>query len=286
MNETPGKALTFLELLASELSSQDLDLPAFPDIAIQILDALDDPAVSTDMMTRIVLSDPVLTAKLMRLANSALLMRGSQEVTDLKTAISRIGFKMVRNAAVSRAMDTTFSVPEGSPLRVHIVNLRKHSIRVASLAYLLAKRKPCTKNPDEAMLAGLLHNIGKFYIWARAVRSPDLFSDDQELEAQIQTWHTGIGRAIVESWGFLEQIVEAVDQHEELDRSASGPPDLTDIVIVANLIANDPDLLDSAWSDLAGIPSCQKLQIDKQAVKQLLLESAKEINSLSRALSG
>ena len=92
MNETPGKALTFLELLASELSSQDLDLPAFPDIAIQILDALDDPAVSTDMMTRIVLSDPVLTAQLMRLANSALLMRGSQEVTDLKTAISRIGF--------------------------------------------------------------------------------------------------------------------------------------------------------------------------------------------------
>ena len=286
MNETPGNGFKIIELLATELSSQSLDLPAFPDIAVQILDALDDPAVSTDMMTRIVLSDPVLTAQLMRLANSAMLVRGSQEVTDLKTAINRIGFKMVRNSAVSRAMDTTFSVPEGSPLRTHIANLRKHSIRVASLAYLLAKHKSSKTNPDEAMLAGLLHNIGKFYILARTVKFPDLFHDDQELEAQLKTWHTGIGRAIVESWGFLEQIVEAVDQHEELDRSPFGPVDLTDIVIVGNLIANDPDLLDSAWSDSAGNPSCQKLQIDKQAVKQLLRESAQEINSLSRALSG
>ena len=285
-NETEESGFNIVELLASELSNQELDLPAFPDIAIQVLDALDDPALSTDTMTRIVRSDPVLTAQMMRLANSAMLMRGSQEVTDLKTAISRIGFKMVRNAAVSRAMDTTFSVPEGSPLKTHIVNLRKHSIRVASLAYLIAKRKPCSKNPDEAMLAGLLHNVGKFYILARAVRFPDLFSNEQEIKAQLKTWHTGIGSAIVESWGFLEQIVEAVDQHEELDRSPLDPPDLTDIVIVGNLIANDPDLLDSAWSDSAGNPSCRKLQIDKQAVIQLLRESAKEINSLSSALSG
>jgi len=286
MNKTPGNSFNIVESLASELSSKELDLPAFPDIAVQILDALNDPALSADMMTRIVRSDPVLTAQLMRLTNSAMLMRGSQEVTDLKTAINRIGFQMVRNAAISRAMDTTFSVPESSPLRVHIVNFRKHSIRVASLAYLLAKRKPCSENPDEAMLAGLLHNIGKFYILAHAVRFPDQFSDDQELEAHLKTWHTGIGRAIVESWGFLEQIVEAVDQHEDMDRSLLGPSDLTDIVIVGNLIANDPDLLDSAWSESAGNPSCQKLQIDKQAVKQLLRASAKEINSLSRALSG
>ena len=76
MNETPGNSFKIVESLASELSSKELDLPAFPDIAVQILDALNDPALSADMMARIVRSDPVLTARLMRLANSAMLMRG------------------------------------------------------------------------------------------------------------------------------------------------------------------------------------------------------------------
>lgn len=280
--ETSSSAFKFVEALASELSSGKYDIPVFPDVALKVRDALNDPDVSVDKLTHIVRSDPLFTTQLLRLANSAMLMRGSREVIELKTAISRMGFKMVRNIAVSRAMDATFSVPESGLLRIHIGKLREHSIRVASLAYLLAKRLRHIKNPDEAMLAGLLHDIGKFYILTRVEKFPDLFIDDQEFTELLTQWHTGVGRAIVESWGFLDQIADAVDEHDELDRVHFGPADITDVVIVANLIANSQD---SEWSDIAGIPSCKRLNIDKQNIDRILGESSEEVNSMAQALS-
>ena len=285
-SDAKGAAFAFVEQLASELSSGQLELPAFPDIAVRVRDALNDPEVSIDKITRIVLSDPLLTAQLLRMSNSAMLMRGSQEVTDLKTAISRMGFKIVRNAAVSRAMDSTFSAPEGSFLRSHISDLRKHSVQVASLSYLLAKRQSHMKHPDEAMLAGLLHDIGKFYILTRIEEFPDLLNNDEEFSELLVQWHTGVGRSIVESWGFRDQIAEAVDEHEELDRTHLGPADLTDVVIAGNLIAKMNDQQVSEWPDIDGIPSCQKLQLNKQTVDKILEESADEIDSLSQALNG
>jgi putative nucleotidyltransferase with HDIG domain len=282
IHTTNGSAFKFVEALASELSSGKYDIPAFPDVALKVRDALNDPDVSVDKVTHIVRSDPLFTAQILRLANSAMLMRGSQEVVELKTAISRMGFKMVRNIAVSRAMDATFSVPESSLLKIQIGNLREHSIRVASLAYLLAKRQLQIRNPDEAMLAGLLHDIGKFYILTRVEKFPDLIIDDQEFSQLLMQWHTGVGRAIVESWGFLEEIADAVDEHHELDRIRFGPADIIDIVIVGNLIANGQS---SEWSDMRRIPSCQRLRIDQQVAEQILEESSEEINSLSRALN-
>ncbi|HXK55865.1 MAG: HDOD domain-containing protein [Gammaproteobacteria bacterium] len=276
-----GGSFRLLEALASELSGGSYDIPVFPDVAVRVRDALNDPDVSVDRVADIVRSDPLFTTQLLKLANSAMLMRGSREVIELKTAISRMGFKMVRNIAVSRAMDATFSAPESSILKARIGSLREHSIRVASLAYFLAKRQPHIRNPEEAMLAGLLHDIGKFYILTRVENFPDLLIDNQEFDELLAAWHTGVGRVIVESWGFLEQIADAVDEHEELDRIHFGPADIVDIVIVGNLIANGQD---SACADMAGIPSCQRLNIDRKAVEQILQESSEELNSLSLAL--
>jgi putative nucleotidyltransferase with HDIG domain len=275
----------FVAKLADELSSNKFDLPPFPDVAIRVRAALNDQNVTLDKIAQVVRSEPILVTRLLRLVNSAMLKRGPMDVTDIKMAINRLGFDMVRNASVSMAMDSTFAAPEGSVLRSHITNNRKHSVLVASLSYLLARRAPGFKKPDEAMLAGMLHDIGKFYILTRVEDFPALFEDATALFDLMTDWHSGVGRAIVESWGFPEQIVNAVDEHHVLDREHDGQPDTTDIVTVANLIAHleNPEFSDQPEMDK--VPACRKLGIDEELGRNLLIESKDEVKSLSQALN-
>lgn len=277
-------AFEFVKRLGEEITHQEFDLPPFPDVAIRVRDALNDYDVTINKITQIVLLEPVLTTRILRMANSAMLRRSPIEITDLKAAITKLGLKMVRNAAVSLAMDQTFHTSEGSVLRNHIEGIRKHSIDVCALAYVLAKRQPGIKNSDEVMLAGLLHDIGKFYILTRVGAFPDLFNDKETLDALLMEWHTGVGRAIVESWGFPEQIAEVIGEHETLDWDNPGSVDMVDIVIVANLLAH---LGEPEYPDVHAVsqtPSCRRMSLDDAAIQEILEESGEEIRSMAQAL--
>ena len=284
MSNSQSAAFAFVKTLGQELSHQEFDIPPFPDIAIKIREAMSDPNVSIDKIARIIVADPVLTTRLVRMANSALLRRGTIEITDVKTALSRIGLELVRNTVVSMALDTTFKAPAGSILHERIDAVRKHSSHVAALAYILARRQPDFEHAEDAMLAGLLHDIGKFYILNRVQDFPDLFDDPQQLDELLAGWHTGVGKAIVESWGFPVSIAEAVDEHESLERNHYTSPDIADVVLVANLIDNIKDLAEDEMPDFASIPACKRLRISYEAIRKILEESAEEISSMESAL--
>lgn len=286
MSNSQTAAFAFVKTLGQELSHQEFDIPPFPDIAIKIRDAMSNPNVNVDMIARIIVADPVLTSRLIRMANSALLRRGTIEITDLKTAISRIGLDLVRNTVVTMAMDNSFKAPAGSALHGAIEIVRKHSTHVAALAYILARRQPGFESPDDAMLAGLLHDIGKFYILNRVQDFPDLFNDPPQLEQLLFSWHTGVGRAIVESWGFPPHIAEAVDDHEALERNHFSAPDVADVVLVANLVDNVKDLPEDALPDFTEIPACKRMRMTHETMRKILDESAEEIASMEQALGG
>jgi len=286
MNTTSDPAFEFVKRLGEELARNDFDLPPFPDTALRVREALSDPDVSIDTLSSIVLSEPALTARLLRMANSAMMRRGPLEITDVKTAMSRVGLDMVQNAAVSLAANEAFHAADGSPLREHLDKTRKHSIKVCALAYALAKRVKIAGKPDEAMLAGLLHAIGKFYILTRADDFPELFANAAALDGLLNEWHTGVGRAIVESWGFPEEIVDAVDEHELLDREKLGQADIADIVIVANLLANADEEQTTEQLELDQLPSVLRMKIDGETVWNLMQESDEEIRSMTQALAG
>lgn len=286
MNTTSDPAFQFVKRLGEELAGNDFDLPPFPDTALRVREAMNDPDVSIDTLSRIVLSEPVLTARLLRMANSAMMRRGTLEITDVKIAMSRVGLDMVQNAAVSLAANEAFHAPDGSTLREHLDKTRKHSIKVCALAYILAKKVKNTGKPDDAMLAGLLHAIGKFYILTRADDFPELFANEEALEMLLNEWHAGIGRAIVESWGFPEEIVDAVDEHELLNREKFGQADITDIVIVANLLAKADEEHSTEQPDLDQVPSVLRMKIDGETVRSLIHESDEELRSMTQALAG
>ena len=287
MSTVQNATFAFVQTLAQELSHQEFDIPPFPEVAIKIRNAMNNPNVTTDDIAKIVVADPVLTSRLLRMANSALLRRGTIEITDINVVISRLGFDLVRNTVVSLAMDTTFDAKGSDPvMREYVHAVRTHSTHVSALAYILARSQISIENKEEVMLAGLLHDIGKFYILNRASDFPELFGEPAQLEELLHTWHTGVGHAIIESWGFPPNIAQAIDEHELLERHVPGSVDLTDVVLVANLFVNLHENKPEELPDLSQIPACNKMGISYLIMEGILAESQEEILSLEQALGG
>lgn len=284
MDAAYNAGFEFVKKLGQELTHQSFDLPPFPENMMRVREALNDPEISFESVAQVIQSDPLLTIRLLRMANSAMLRRSPVEIIDLKMAINRLGMKMVRNTAISMAMDQTFEVQKDSPVYEIIEETRIHCSNVGALSYLLTKRHQPKLGTDEAMLAGLVHDIGKFYILTRAIDYPELYNDPLAMNGVLQEWHCGVGRAIIETWEFPEAIAEAVDEHEWLDRERHGSADITDIVIVANQLAH-LDINDSeAHQALLLLPSCKRVGIGPEELKNLLNESEEEIGSLTAAL--
>jgi HD-like signal output (HDOD) protein len=194
--QTPSNiAFDFIRSLAGELSGGKVDLPSFPEIAVRVRRILSDPKSTTEQIVRVVGSEPALAARLLRISNSASLNRSGRSVTDLRTAINRIGYNMVRSASISFAMSQIRNSNKVAGLEHHLQDLWQRSTRVAALAYVLART--CTRvNPDEALLTGMMHGIGKLYVLTRATDHPELFADTDTLDAIIREWHPSIGKAI------------------------------------------------------------------------------------------
>jgi HD-like signal output (HDOD) protein len=276
-------AFDFVRTLAAELSAGNLDLPSFPEIAIRVRRVLSDPKSSVDQVVRVVGSEPALAARLLRISNSASLNRSGRAVTDLRTAINRIGYNMVRSASMSFSMAQIRKSNKLAGLEHHLNDLWQRSSVVAAFAYVLARN--CTKvNPDEAMLTGMMHGIGKLYVLTRVIDHPELFASDTMLNQIIGEWHTSIGKAILENWNFSESMAQAVGDQADFSRTEDGPPDLTDVVAVAILMAShaeDNSGLEAALSDLG---AARRLGLDQAKTQAVMRESAAEVSALSQAL--
>jgi HD-like signal output (HDOD) protein len=96
------------------------------------------------------------------------------------------------------------------------------------------------QNPDEALFAGLVHDIGKFYLLSRASRHADLVANGDELERLLMDWHASIGEAVLTTLGVPDEVLSAVGEHE-LGGYAMPPRSLADIVVLANRAAHARD---------------------------------------------
>lgn len=227
-------ALLFLEYLTDEINRGELNLPSFPDNIVRIRQALADENCGPEKIARMISSDQGLAARLLQMANSALISRGVRRVTDLRTAILRLGFNMVRNAAMSAAIHQMFQSRKVAAMRREVREICAEGADIGSLSFILA-RVTERFNADEAMLAGLLHNVGKLYICMRACDQPEVLADREMLTHMLGEWHGAIGRIIIESWGFSDAQAAAAEEHLDLGRTPA-QPDLVDIVQAAWLL--------------------------------------------------
>jgi HD-like signal output (HDOD) protein len=283
MRAPSNAAFEFIRSLAGELSRGNVDLPSFPEVAVRVRRILSDPKSSVDQVVRVVGSEPALAARLLRISNSASLNRSGKTVTDLRTAINRIGYNMVRSASISFAMLQIRNSNKLVGLEDHLENLWKRSTEVAALAFVLART--CTRlNPDEAMLVGMMHGIGKLYVLTRATSHPELFANAATLGEIIEEWHPSIGKAILENWGFSDVMAQAVGDQLDHSRTEMEAPNLTDILAIAVVMADysaDAAALEEALKEL---PEAARLGLNEARTATVLRESAAEVRALSDAL--
>jgi putative nucleotidyltransferase with HDIG domain len=275
-------AFQFVSELAKEVSSGHVELPSFPDVAVRVRKVLADDNVSTEQIARVVGSDAGLVARVLTLANSMALNPSGRNITDMKTAINRIGHNNVRTAAVSFAIAQLRRANELRQIAKELEQLWQEATMVAALSYALATRVKRI-NADESMLAGLLHNVGKIYILARANKHGDLFKDPPVLGAVMRDWHANVGKAIVENWGFPEHLVEAVGEHEHIDREVA-QPDVGDVltaaVMMAGFVGHEADL----ELNMQGVKAFWRLGLDNEKCVHVMRDCVEEIAALRNAL--
>ncbi len=228
----------FLQELAEDLNSRNIQLPSFPDVVINIRTALEDPTCSSERLAEVVKTDPVLVARLLMSANSAFHNRAGIEIVDLNLAISRLGFEVVRNTAITLAVEQIFAASEHEELKNAVKEIWSSSLSLASMSFVIA-RSEGKLNADNAFLCGLLHAIGKLYILTKARDYPGLMGDADSLNTVLEQWYTSIGKSIIEAWGFSAEIADSVESDENVSDDENAAATLVDVVYLAKLVLDD-----------------------------------------------
>lgn len=276
-------AFIFVQALAAEASSGKIEIPSFPDVAVRIRRVLADDNCDAGKVAKVAGAEPALAAKLLNMANSAAMNPGAR-VTDLKGAIARIGFANVRTASLTFAMEQIRNAPALAPLRDPLNQLWERSVNVAALAYVAA-RAWTRVSPDRALLAGLMHAMGRVYILTRSVNHPGLFADAAAYQQIVNQWHAPVAKMVLESWDISPDVVEAVENFEQQDREP-GTPDLTDVLAVAYVLACFPHDTEALEAQLAATSASSRLGLSAESVQKVLQESSAELASLHAALGG
>src|SRR6202046_1968468 len=228
-------ALAFLQKLAAEVSEGSIDLPCFPDVVIRISTALADPNTTSDKVVTIVGAEPRLAARVLQTANSAAFNSSGKPLTDLRSAITRLGQQMVQSTAMSYAMQQMKNEESLRSIAQPLTELWNKSIVVASICKLVAARTKLSA--EEAFLTGLLHGIGKLYIMARAVSASDGLGSEHAWMELISGWQASIGEAALASWGIPEEVCEAVGHQEDVDPRWKHSAGLGDVLIASLLLS-------------------------------------------------
>ncbi len=262
--------------LTRDLSNNRLKLPSVPDVALKIRHALHDENANFRQIANIIASDPAITTKIIKTANSAL-YRSIHKIDDCQMAVTRLGTKVTSQLVTSFSMKELFTT-KNRALKKKMQAVWNHSREVAALSFVLAKITPGF-NPEHALLAGLLHDIGAIPIITFADKHPEVLANQQAFELLIETLKGELGAAILSKWQFTEDLITTAREAQNWLRQPGEKPDYCDIIIVAQLHA-----LSSHSDTIKDIPLLNEVPaFTKLALGQLtpelsvkVLEQAKE----------
>jgi HD-like signal output (HDOD) protein len=274
-------ALEFLQRLTKEMADGKVNLPCFPDVVVRIRRALDNPQTRIAQTVQIVGTEPRLAARLLQTANSVIFNQSGKPVTDLRTAVTRLGTRLVQSTAMAFAVQQMRMAPVLKSVRGPLKELWEESISAATLCQLIARRTAV--NADEAFLTGLLHGIGRLYIMVHAASDPGKPRYEHSLLELIDGWHPAIGRAVLENWGFPDAMAAAVAQQQDYDYT-SRVADQTDILIAGLVLAAATRPGGSRIIESSQVKPFARLGLRAEECRAMLAVTARHIGALRGAL--
>jgi HD-like signal output (HDOD) protein len=221
-----------LQEITELIDNDRLVLPTLPEVALKARDTAEDVNASAKDLANVISNDAAMTARIIKVANSPI-MRGAREIEDVQMAIARLGITCISNLVTGLAMEQMFQATSDF-IDKAMRNSWAHSTEVAGIANVLARHYTKLK-PDQATLAGLVHNIGILPILTYAEDSGKL-NDHITLQNVIEKIHPSIGVKILESWDFPKELIDVPGNYLTFNRdTGSDRADYADIVMIANL---------------------------------------------------
>jgi HD-like signal output (HDOD) protein len=267
--------------IAAQAARGELTFPTNVDASLKLQRALADPDCHVEAAARLVQAEPLLAARTVSIANSVAYNRSGNEITSVKVAVQRLGFRTLSAlvaAVIVRQLDAKIANPV---LRAKADQLWQHSAHVAALAQVMARRVSHV-DAETALFAGIVHEVGAFYVLSKADEYPGLL--DGEPEEWIEHGETEIGRGVLLKLGVPQPVMEAIESMWNGMR-AIPPETLGDTLMLANDLAP----VASPMHTRPGATSPQAaatidFNTGDGTLASILAESADEVRSLTAAL--
>ncbi len=268
---TASESPPLLEQILHAIEHDDIALPTLPEVAIKIQNLINDPNVSADQIVYVLSGDPFIAAQLIKVANSAA-FADMPQVYRVRGAASRLGYRQLRNLVMTIAMNKMFC-SNNPVVNKQMKAVWDHSRQVAAVSYVLASPHPHL-SPDQAMLAGLIHDIGVLPLCLHIEQNHVPIAEDT-LNELIRKCHATIGVKLLEKWNFPHDFIEVVGGHENLHRDSSDMPraDYTDVVCIANLQCS-AQVKTVAWDKVA---AAKRLGLSNEECQTFLERNAGRI---------
>jgi HD-like signal output (HDOD) protein len=238
------------------LEADELELPTIPEVSFKIRRAITNDTASISSIAKVVQMDPSITAQLIRISNSVLYLR-QRKSESCQEALSRLGLLTAQNIITTFTMKTVF-IAKSPLIQRKMSELWGHSSYVAAICAVFAYRIPGF-NPDRAMLAGLVHDIGIIPILTYADKHPELIISNPDFLTQtVRKLRADIGVKIIRHWDFPDDFEDAVINAENWLRNGDEPFNYSDIVMMAQLLSF------TSRADIKKIPKLEELPAYKK----------------------
>lgn len=248
-------------------------IPQMPEAAVRIRKLLDNPMTSTEQLVRVINGNPPLAAYLMQFSSSPL-MRGSRPCGSLRDLLDRLGTRQLADLVLGFSLQHLFESTDPQLLQAFRLRWRHARERAAHCA-VLAQRAGVSM--DDAMLAGLLQDIGSLPLLSELENWPDVPRDGATLEELCESLSGNLGALILTRWQLPPSIIECSRLHGQWQREHDGTADMADLVLLASAMqaGHEPE---------EPLPAQKKLGLE-QPLATLREELADELSMWKRLLA-
>lgn len=273
-----------LQIFAQHFVEDEMDIPAMPDTAAQLRKAMQKDIGVRDAVAIIQL-DPVISGKLIQVANCPLYVTVNPAKSCLE-AVNRIGLLGTRSLVTSLCLQQVFTSKK-PVLKKYMGAIWRHSIYISSICYVLAKETHKV-NPEEALLAGLIVEIGVIPLLSFADNLPDTLYTEVELKEAMEVVRGIAGRRVLEKWDFPEQMLDIPYHSTDWYQYKNDELSLLDIVVLAELHSRIGQKTAKSYPPVPSIPAASKLNdasLSPEHTLAVLHNAREKINETLRAFS-
>lgn len=259
-----------------DIDNDRIQLPTLPEVALRVRDAVESENSNAKQISDIISNDAALSARLLQVANSPV-YRGVNEIDSIPMAVTRLGVKLVKSLVISLAMKQIFLATSES-LDHLLREAWDDAVQVAAISRVLATQVP-NLEPDQAMLGGLIHNIGILPILTKLDSENEMEVDFDTVDHLMIQIVPEIGSHLLKKWRFTSNLANIPSECVNLIRDEPTPADYADIVLVARV--QHLSLSGRLNVDWANIPAFTRIGLDTQVESiEALAPPAEEISEV------